>query len=170
MRCEDTRSRLNAYSDGELPQELRRTVESHLAACRSCRELLEAMRGMDELFQGTLPVPPVPEGLTERIMAGARERRSAEIPERRFPSWTWNPVPWLAELSVPMRLAAGVTVLVALAAGVYLDGRNSLEGNTLAARATNLYGLEWFAPAPPGSIGSIYLALADPPPEKGLPR
>ncbi|NOY12251.1 MAG: hypothetical protein GXP51_00710 [Deltaproteobacteria bacterium] len=167
MRCRKIISYLNAYVDGELPERQRPIVEAHLATCESCRGRLEEIRGIDELFQATLPVPPVPDGLATRIMAEARRRQPMGIPERRSLLPVWNPLQWIAELSAPMRLATCATVLLALVAGLSLDGRDVTRRNVLIEQGKDLYGLEWFAPVPPGSIGSIYIAMADQLYEKG---
>jgi len=167
MRCKKIISYLNAYVDGELPKRMRCIVESHLMACESCRGRVEDIRRMDELFQGTLPVPPVPDGLAARIMAEARRRQTACAPKRSLAPLEWSPFRWIAELSTPMRLAACVTVLLAFVVGLSLDGRDVTRRNVLIEQGKDLYGLEWFAPAPPGSIGSIYIAMAYQPYEKG---
>ncbi len=161
MRCKKIISKLGAYVDGELPERLFRKVESHLASCKTCRQELEEIRGMDELLQGSLPVPPVPEGLSARIVAGARRRGEAGAPRMRFPHPAWNPVQWAFELSASMRFAAAVTVLLALATGFMLDGGGVGGSGVSTEPSKDLYGLEWFDPAPPGSIGSIYMAVAD---------
>jgi len=167
MKCRKIISYLNAYVDGELPERRRRTVEAHLAVCESCRGRVEDIRGMDELFQGTLPVPPVPDGLAARIMAEARRRQPVAIPGSPSPLPAWNPLRWIAGLSAPMRLAACATVLLAIVVGLSLDGRGVTRRNVFPEQGKDLYGLEWFAPAPPGSIGSIYIAMADQPYKRG---
>jgi len=167
MRCKKILSCLNAYEDGELSERLSYIVESHLATCESCRGRLGDIRGIEELLQGSLTVPSVPDGFAARIMVQARKRQQMRIPERRSPLPVWNPLLWFTELSMPMRFAACATVLIAIVAGVTLDGRSVTGRNVLVAQRSNLYGLEWFEPAPPGSIASIYIAMADQPYEKG---
>ena len=80
MRCTKIISCLNAYVDGELSRRQQRVVKAHLASCESCRELLEDMQNLAELFKGTLPVPPIPNDFATRIMAEARRRQPVEIP------------------------------------------------------------------------------------------
>jgi len=167
MNCKKILSCLNAYVDGETPESLRRIVELHLAACESCRGRLEEIRGLDELFQNTLAVPPVPEDLAVRIMAEARSRQPMGIPKRYSPWSVWNPLAWITKLSAPMRLASCATVLLAIVTGLALDGSGVTEQNVLIGQEKDIYGLEWFAPVPPGSIGSIYIAMAKQPHEKG---
>ncbi len=167
MKCRKTISYLNAYVDGELPGRRRRAVEVHLAACESCRGRLEDIRGIVGFFQDTLIVPPVPDGLAARIMTEARRRQPGGIPGRRSLLPDWNPLQWLAGLSAPMRLAACATVLLALVAGLSLDGRDVIIRNALTEQGEELHGLEWFSPVQPGSIGSIYIAMAEQSYEKG---
>jgi len=167
MRCRKTISYLNAYVDGELPEGLCPILEAHLAACESCRRRLEGIRGIDEVFQGRLPVPPVPDGFAERVIAEARRRQPMRIPERHSPSPVWNPLQWIAGLLAPMRLAACVTVFLALVAGLSLDGRVVTGQNVFIEQGKDLYGLEWFAPVAPGSVGAIYIAMIDQPYAEG---
>ncbi|NOZ84888.1 MAG: hypothetical protein GXP49_01230 [Deltaproteobacteria bacterium] len=167
MKCKKIISCLNAYVDDELPERRRRTVEAHLAVCESCRGRVEDIRRMDELFRGTLPVPPVPDGLTARIMAEARRRQPVAIPGSPSTLPAWNPLRWIAGLSAPMKLAACATVFLAFVLGMTLDGGNVTRRKMPIEQGKDLYGLEWFAPVPPGSIGSIYIAMADQPYERG---
>ena len=166
MKCRKIVSYLNAYVDGELPERWRRTVEAHLAGCKSCQGRVEDIRGIDELFQGTLPVPPVPDGLAARIMVEARRRQPVAIPGSPSTLPAWNPLRWIAGLSSPMIIAVCATVILAIIVGLSLDGRGVTRRNVLPEQVKDLYGREWFAPAPPGSIGSIYIAMANQPYEK----
>lgn len=155
MRCRKVISYLNAYADGELPGKLRLAVKDHLAVCKTCQRRLEEIRGIDMLFQSTLSVPPVPDGLAARIMAEARRRQSVVAPKRS----EWNPLRWVAGLSAPMRIAACVAMLLAFVTGLSLDG-GWMTGQVMNTEPEkNLSGLEWFDPALPGSIGSVYIAM-----------
>jgi len=155
MRCRKVTSYLNAYADGELPEKQRLSVKEHLATCEACQRRLEEIRGIDVLFQGTLSVPPVPDGFAARIMAEARRRQSVVAPKRS----EWNPLQWVAGLSVPMRIAACVAILLAFATGLSLDGGWMTRQGMSSQPEKNLSGLEWFEPTPPGSIGSVYIAM-----------
>jgi predicted anti-sigma-YlaC factor YlaD len=81
--CAETRKRLNAYIDGELPNRKRKPVEKHLAECVSCRAVLEGLRGLEPFLQD-FDVPPVPAVLTSRILSEAllRQKRAARSPIR----------------------------------------------------------------------------------------
>jgi len=165
MRCRKIISYLNAYVDGELSGRRRRVVEAHLATCESCRGRVKEIQDLAELFEATLPVPPVPDRLAARIMAEARRRQPVEIPGS--PSPLPHPLQWITGFSASMRLAACATVLLAIVAGLSLDGGDAARQNVLVEQGKDLYGLEWFGPTPPGSLGSIYIAMADQPYEKG---
>ena len=167
MRCRRIISYLNAYVDGELPGRRRRIVETHLAECGSCRVRLEEILGIDALFEGALPVPPVPDGLAARIMAEARRRQPVKVPVSPSLLPVWSLLQLMDGFSAPLRLAACATVLLALVTGLALDGTRVIGRNVLMEQGKELYGLEWFAPVPPNSIGSIYLAMAGKPYERG---
>lgn len=51
---------LDAYYDGELPPELARRFESHLAACPACTERLAELRQFGDALRASLPAEPDP--------------------------------------------------------------------------------------------------------------
>ncbi len=161
MRCRKAVCFLNAYADDELTGKRQRLVKDHLVACESCRMRLEEIRSLERVLKSSLQVPPVPVGLAARTMAEARRRqpRLASESDSMFPAW--NPLLWIAELSASMRFTVCVTVLLALVAGLFLNGGQVTGPGMSIEPGDNLYGLEWFDPAPPGSISSIYIAMAE---------
>lgn len=170
MRCRRVRSRLGALADGELDAAERLSVQAHLTGCEACRGRLAEIQEMDALLGGSLSVPPVPTGFAARVMAEARSRRLAGAAESRFPPLVRIPLNWVAGLSAPMKIAACVTALVAFAAGWSIDGGRMIGRDASAEQRENLYGLEWFEPTPPGSIGSVYLAMTTRRDERGDSR
>ncbi len=156
MDCKKTIRYLGAYMDGELSEKRHALVKEHLASCESCRRHLEEMLELEAILKESLPVPPLPEGLTQRIMAEARESLSAK--PQRSPHW-W-PVEWIYGLSAPMKAAAVVAVMLALLIGISIDGRWMPVGHSSGQATDNLYGLEWFEPSPPSSITSVYISMA----------
>ncbi len=161
MRCQKVVCSLHAYVDGELTEKRQRLVQDHLADCESCRMRLEEIHFLEGILKDSLQVPPVPEGLAARTMAEARRKRSglASESDPLFPAW--NPLLWLAELSASMRLTVCTTMVLALAAGLFLNGGQVTRPDMNIEPGDTLYGLEWFDPAPPGSISSIYIAMAE---------
>jgi anti-sigma factor RsiW len=161
MNCKKVLSRLHAYLDGELPAKLMREMDEHLGVCPSCRSQTERIRQMDDMLD-SLTVPPLPEEFAARIIAEAR-RRALPLPENRpLLGIDWLPLRLLADLTVPMRLAACAMVLLACLLGMFMSRDLSLSGSprTTVADAENLDGFEWFSPTPPASLGTAYLTLA----------
>ncbi len=121
LSCKKYRKRLNAYLDGELPARKKVAVERHLAACQSCRTVLQSLRDLGPALLAA-DVPAAPTDLTSRIMAEAylAKRRGAEKPS---PWRTQKPlftglVLKGGDMRQPMAVAAigglGMEILVAL--------------------------------------------------------
>ncbi len=163
MKCRHAISSLNAYVDGELTGKHHRGVQEHLILCASCRKRLADIRVMEGLLQDTLPVPPVPYGLAARIMIEARRKQAENTHKGCSPVPSWNFVQWLAGLSASMRFAACATVLMALVTVLFLN-QGLRTGPDMGIEAgESIYGLEWFDPLPPDSIGSVYIAMVEQP-------
>lgn len=159
MECRTIKPYLERYVDGEVDTGLRRRVQNHLTRCPACRRRCDEIRELGGLFAAAPPVPPVPNGLHARIMAEARRRQGAG--ETR-PVWTLAPLRALfAGLSTPMRLAAGVTALLAVVTGIGLTRHDFRQENPAGNHDIN--GFEWFAPVPPASMGAAYLAMIEEP-------
>lgn len=157
------RKRLSAYLDGELPPEIQAAVADHLASCAACRRELAGLQALGPAL-GRLEVPPSPAGLAARITAEAR-RLQSESGWRRLvgrlsatmPDWSWG----------LKALGTVAMVLLMLYLGQLTStrgwlpespGRHSAISTTAGSTAE---GLEWFAAAPPGSLLSGYLAMAE---------
>lgn len=161
MHCKKVLSRLQAYVDGEVPAGLMREMDEHLDACASCSNQVERIRAVGNILD-SLSVPPLPEGFSARVMAEARRRAPLAEKRKSFFPLEWQPLRWLLDLSVPMRIAACTVVLMACLLGMFMSREVSLSGNqrTSIAETENLDGFEWFSPTPPASLGSAYLTLA----------
>jgi anti-sigma factor RsiW len=161
MNCKKVLSRLHAYVDGEMPAKLMIEMEEHFSACPSCRSQVERIRQVGDIMD-SLTVPPLPKEFAARVMAEARRRVPLAGEEKPFLPPGWQPLRWLLDLSVPMRLAACAMVFLACIVGMLMSKELSLTGNRqiLVAEAENLDGFEWFSPNPPASLGSAYLTLA----------
>jgi len=166
MNCKNVLSRLQAYVDGEMPAKLMCEIEEHLNSCSSCHSQVEHIRQVGELLD-SLSVPTLPQGFSARVMAEARRRAPLAKEKKSFFPLEWQPLRWLLDLSVPMRLVTCAMVLMACLLGMFMSKELSLSGNHQAsvAEAENLDGFEWFSPTPPASLGSAYLTLASITPE-----
>lgn len=101
MRCEEIREELSAALDGELPEEVRRAVEAHLAGCPACRKERDLLGGVDRLYRA-LPREDAPEGFEDTL-----GRRLAPPAPVRFPRPRRRPV------ALWPTLAAAALVVVA---------------------------------------------------------
>ena len=159
MGCRTIISYLDRYADNELAPHRRREVEGHIATCPACRQRLAAMREVASLLASSPPVPPVPSGFHARVMAEAR-RRQAMAGKRS--GWAFTPLRALfGVLSPPMRLAAGLTALLAVATGLGLSSPGLVRQQEAEGNHNDINGFEWFAPAPPASMSAVYLAMID---------
>lgn len=98
MTCEELRTHLGAYVDGELDVAEALAVETHVGQCRRCRGLADAERQFRQLLRRQ-PRESAPPEFRARILA--RCRREARRAALR---------PWLAAL--PAAAAAAVVVAV----------------------------------------------------------
>jgi anti-sigma factor RsiW len=77
--CKTHRARLGAYLDGELADSRRQECEGHLAGCPACRAVLDELKELAPVLR-TLGAPPVPDGLSARILATACDRQRSLLP------------------------------------------------------------------------------------------
>ncbi len=111
MRCDEIRLQLDAYVEGELAGPERVAVTSHLATCKACRRLADALEQMAGLLY-QLPREPVPEGLATRIVA------SVEAQRRMAPGWTVRTILVAAATNMAALMAVWLAFETALAAQV----------------------------------------------------
>ncbi|MBI5439709.1 MAG: zf-HC2 domain-containing protein [Deltaproteobacteria bacterium] len=166
MNCPRVLARLNTYADGELSRFRARGIARHLKDCASCRARLAELRALESLL-ADVPVPPLPEGFSARLLAEAARR----MPERRPQPLQWLPSgvrTAIFGMPVPMRLAACGTGVLACLVGVS-TGRivSTAAPEAASTRAQALYGMEWFGSAPPMSL-TAFVAESSPGSRGGL--
>ena len=61
MQCEDVKTLLSGYIDGELDEKDRHAVEKHLAACDGCRTEYEKLRNLVEVTSEMRFIEPAKE-------------------------------------------------------------------------------------------------------------
>jgi len=66
MRCEACKELLSPFLDGVCSEKENKVIQAHLAACSNCRDQMEEMRRMVELFH-QMPLPSLPEGFAESL-------------------------------------------------------------------------------------------------------
>ena len=108
MRCRDVQSKLDLSVRQELTSAESVQMEAHLASCPSCRQTLAKLRRLEDLLVAA-PVPPIPEGFAERVVAQARAQQAASS-GRTLDS----------RVPVRARLRSSTGIAAALAAGLLL--------------------------------------------------
>ena len=129
--------KLEAYALGQLPEQERHEVDTHLRECAACalevRELNAVLRGIGESVP---PVAPSP-ALRQRVLASVAaetqehvrvERRVGVVEQPRRGAWTWVPL-----------AAAAVLVLAAGAVAFRIDQlRRELVADIAQERTINI--------------------------------
>jgi anti-sigma factor RsiW len=86
MTCENA-AKIHAYHDGELLVDERSAIESHLAICGECRELLNDLQKLTGLF-ATVELPEMPQRAVSRMYGSWHAAKVAqERGVRRLAGW-----------------------------------------------------------------------------------
>ena len=159
MRCEDIKSRLKAYTRGEITPDDREAVAAHLRNCTECSRELARIDSLAALLAHA-QTPPVPAGFASRLMAAARSRQLAKAAAR------WNPVQWWRQATMGMHAAAAAVLVVGLAVGLALGPTAMPQPSQgpaaqVAAQddALDSYNMDYLGDTPAGSLAGSYLAL-----------
>jgi len=159
--CAKNRKHLNAYIDGELPNNTCREVEHHLAQCPACRIEFDGLRGLEPLLK-SVEVPSVPAKLLARIVAEAalrQKRKEAKTSGREWRAFLFQP--WL------VRGAPVAALIVGLAMGALMGWASYLRPGSPQWITSNenapktLYAFDVLGAEPRGSIEAATLALLD---------
>lgn len=106
MTCDDSRSMLHAYLDGELDAPRAAEFERHLEGCATCTHALEAQESLRSAIQGAQLREPLPLGFENRI------RRQLGKSSQTASTWAFPVWRWLAAAAT-LLLVAGVSWKVA---------------------------------------------------------
>lgn len=104
MKCKDFQDHLLDYTEGNLPEDMLRTMEAHTGSCSSCAVLLDKFRevaGSIALEKQTLPDPFTATRIVQRL-----ENAAAGPVKRNFPALR----PILVTFGLLAALAAGFLV------------------------------------------------------------
>lgn len=162
--CAKNRKHLNAYMDGELPERALREVERHLAGCPTCLLELDGLCGLKPLLE-KVEVPPVPAGLSARILSEAAVRQNRKECQKTS-SWQWREFlfqPWLVRWATTAALVVGLSVGALMGWTSYLrpDSGQLVIMATDENDARNMYAFDVMGAEPRGSIEAATLALLD---------
>lgn len=94
MNCHELRERLSSLLENRLAASERARAGEHLLACPDCRRLRDDLRELLSDLHGLGEEAEVPEGLTERVVAGvpaprprARRRTARRVAWQRAAAW-----------------------------------------------------------------------------------
>jgi anti-sigma factor RsiW len=148
MKCRHAKKMISRYIDGVLTPDEKRSFDSHLRSCASCREVLEETQALHQLFASAERFP-APYGFATRVLANVDEKERSRV------------LGILGFRPLFLRAAQVAFALVVITIGV-------VSGNLLLTERTDHVGqtavqetfsLDLFQATPPGSIGGIYNTL-----------
>ncbi len=145
MKCSKAHKLISPYIDGELTGRDIKTLEDHMKVCHKCRKEFEEGKEIHNLFTSADKFK-VPYGFHTRVMANISSGKMKESPK----------------ISVTVRLAEAVVVIVVIALGV-LSGSSLIKGfmPDKAREVMASLSLDVFDPAPPNSLAGAYLAMTE---------
>lgn len=121
MNCDEYLDQISAALDGELSADERRALDEHLAGCPACAALFRELSGQSAALRGL--DCEVPDGLTERILAG--------LPEQEAPGQKTKIIRWRrwASLAACLVLAVGIFALTRFDMPANFSGSTSSAEN-----------------------------------------
>ena len=81
--CEQYAAALSAFVDGELSENEKEEVLSHVEHCQNCREYLSELMIVHTMFE-EMPELDAPEGFSERVLERVHEEKRARSPPPRM--------------------------------------------------------------------------------------
>lgn len=145
MKCSKIKL-VSPYMDGELGAEKVKRFEAHIAGCPECGRRLEGFRALRDGFSRA-EKRQAPYGFPTRVTARAKAENRRKLP------WLFPVITRFAEAAVVL-----VMITVGIAAGKFLMGGllGQKTGNIASA-----FSLDVFDPAPPDSLGGVYIAMTE---------
>lgn len=137
---------VSPYIDGELSGKERALFELHAPGCPECIGKLAEFKALHDGFAHAEKLR-APFGFSTRVMAALRQEEQRKAP--RF-------VPWLTGFAEAAVVA--LMIFTGLIAGRFLT-TNGLQGAQTAGMPSSAF--EIFEPAPPDSLGGVYLAMTE---------
>ena len=80
--CEQYAAALSAFVDGELSENEKEEVLSHVEHCQNCREYLSELMIVHTMFE-EMPELDAPEGFSERVLERVHEEKRERSRHRR---------------------------------------------------------------------------------------
>ncbi|TAN41657.1 MAG: hypothetical protein EPN22_14310 [Nitrospirae bacterium] len=145
MKCSKIHKLTSAYIDGELNARDKEAFESHVKSCGACGTAVEETKSQRSLFAHAQQFK-APYGFSTKVMANIAPEKADGI--------SWAPI--------FTRFAGAVVLLMIIFTGIISGGflAGQLMPDKFSATARSL-SLDIFDPAPPDSLGGVYLAMTE---------
>lgn len=150
MDCAKAHKLISPHLDGELSPTEQVALAAHLHVCASCRAVAGDLGRQHQLLAG-MEKFAAPVGFHTRVMANLDSPPATGI-------WWLRIVAGVVEVAV-----LGVIIFTGIVSGTFLAERLA-PGKTPGVTAS--LALDLFDPAPPDSLGGVYLAMTEVPDEK----
>jgi anti-sigma factor RsiW len=155
MQCSGIRELISSSIDDQLGPDEKEAFSFHLRSCPGCREALEEVQSVHELFASAERFS-APYGFATRVMASLE----AKEPSRWSAFFTLRPFV-LRTMEVAFAL---MVVITGMFFGPLLVADRGLSHRPVTIQES--FSLDLFQAAPSDSIGSVYLTLAEATDEK----
>jgi anti-sigma factor RsiW len=157
---------MDKYVNEGLFADEQKPFEDHLHSCSSCQEQLRDLQALVGMLRNAPPLPPVPEGFSERLMARANRQVARAEPVR---PWLLARAGW-RDYGQVLQVAGSLgAVAAALLLGVVMaqqTWRYAGDGDSGDSRRAAMqvdpelvYELDFLSGAPRGSFIDAYLNL-----------
>jgi anti-sigma factor RsiW len=150
VQCAEIRQLISSYIDDQLGLDEKKAFAFHIRTCSNCREELEEIQSVHELFSSAERFS-APYGFTTRVMASLETKE----PSRWRAFFTLRP---FALRAVEVAFAF-IVVIIGLLFGHLLVADRDLPQRPVTIQES--FPLDLFQSTPPDSIGGIYVALAE---------
>lgn len=151
MKCSRIQKMISPYVDNELSPDEKRVFTAHIQECTACKEELEDIRSIHEMFASAENYP-APLGFATRVMVNLDETEETAYSRLRQV---------LSGLPFFLRTAEVVFAVVVMLIGM-ISGNLLVSDRTSARQPTvqESFSLDLFQATPPDSIGGVYARLA----------
>lgn len=158
MRCKYVKQKLDRCIQGDLPDPVSKKIARHVSSCQSCAETLSRIRKLEGLLEGA-PMPPVPEGFTERLMQRACHRKSFQKASEPKIIRIWE---WFGKADL-RKAAVAAGIIIGLSIGLLMGlqtSRQSYKTQTVSSSAlVDAYHFDYLTEAPENSLSGVYIQM-----------
>jgi len=146
MKCKSASRLISRYVDDEIELDEKTAFLLHIQGCPACKERLEETLAVHRMFASAERFS-APLGFTTRVMAGIQEE----------PTWLQKVMglkPFFLR-AAEVAFALGVLTLGGISGNLLVEEKTPVNRH---AAVRESFSLDVFQPAPPDSVGGVYLA------------